>query len=240
MPSIDVCFTPALLHLYDVKAKVVVIIDIFRASSSICYGFENGALEIIPVSTIEQCESFAGNDYLLAAERDGAVVEGFDFGNSPYSYTAEKVSGQKIVLTTTNGTYAIEQAAGAAEIVIGSFLNLSALCDWLLNDGRDVILLCAGWKNLFNIEDTVFAGAVISKLFHSFNLAGDSAVGALDLFMIYELKLEAIIENSSHSRRMKQLGIEKDALFCLQTDICKQVPLMKNGILTVVLSTINS
>lgn len=216
------------------------MIDIFRASSSICYGFENGALEIIPVSTIQQCESFAGKGYLLAAERDGAVVDGFDFGNSPYSYTAEKVAGCKIVLTTTNGTYAIEQAAGAAEVVIGSFLNLSSVCDWLVSDGRDVILLCAGWKNLFNIEDTVFAGAVISKLFNSFNIAGDSAVGALDLFRLYEHKLESIIEKSSHSRRMKQLGIEKDALFCLQTDICKQVPVMKNGVLRAALSTINS
>lgn len=216
------------------------MIDIFRASSSICYGFENGALEIIPVSTVEQCQSYAGKNYLQAAERNGAVVEGFDFGNSPYSYTAEKVAGKRIVLTTTNGTLAIEKAGAAAEIIIGSFLNLSAVCDWLMADGRDVILLCAGWKNQFNLEDTAFAGAVIAKLGPAFKISGDPGVAALDLFHLYEYKLESIIEKSSHSRRMKQLGIEKDALFCLQTDICKQVPVLNNGVLRVASSTVKA
>lgn len=231
MPAIDVCFSPALLPFYDITEKVVVMIDIFRASSSICYGFENGALEIIPVSTVDGCLAYRGKEYLLAAERDGRVVEGFDFGNSPFSYTREKVEGKKIVLTTTNGTYAIEQAANAAQIVIGSFLNLSALCTMLTGTGRDVLLLCAGWKNKFNLEDTVFAGAVVSTLKHTFSLRGDSAVAAMDLFELYKDDLRMIIDKSSHSQRLKNLGIEQDVLFCLKTDICQVVPVLKNGVL---------
>lgn len=233
MPSIDVCFTPALLHLYEIESKVVVMIDIFRASSSICYGFENGALEIIPVSSVTACQSYAGKGYLLAAERDGKVVEGFDFGNSPYSYTAEKVGGKRIVLTTTNGTYAIEHAAAAAEIVIGSFLNITALCDWLTASGRDVLLLCAGWKKKFNLEDTIFGGAVIEQLQGRFDIGGDSGIAALDLYKLYARDLNQIIEKSSHSRRMKHLGIEQDARFCLNRDTCHQVPVLRNGSLLI-------
>src|SRR6195952_1059354 len=156
--KLEVCLTPALIPLYNVEDYIVVIIDIFRATSSICYGIENGATAIIPVSLVEECAAYRekGLDYLLAAERDGKVVEGFDFGNSPFSYTKEKVAGKTVVLTTTNGTYALHQSIKAKRIVIGSFLNLTALCIWLTTQPEDVLLVCAGWKNTFNIEDTTF------------------------------------------------------------------------------------
>src|ERR1700761_4528577 len=100
-PSLEVCLSPALLSLYNVEDYIVVIIDIFRATSSICYGIENGAEAVIPVAEVQECENYrlAEPAYLVAAERDGKVVEGFDFGNSPFSYSAEKVAGKTIVLT---------------------------------------------------------------------------------------------------------------------------------------------
>src|SRR6185437_8322012 len=119
-----VCLTPSLIPLYNVEDYIVVIIDIFRASSSICYGIGNGAAAIIPVSQVEECAAYRemGLDYLLAAERDGKVVEGFDFGNSPFSYTGQKVAGKTIVLTTTNGTHALHLSRNAKKVVVGSFL----------------------------------------------------------------------------------------------------------------------
>ena len=136
--GLDVCLSPALIHLFNVEEYVVVIIDIFRATSSICYGIENGAEAIIPVAEVDECiayrDKFPG--YLLAAERDGKVVDGFDFGNSPFSYTAEKVGGKTVVLTTTNGTQALHLSRKAKKVVIGSFLNLTALCTWLKNSKR--------------------------------------------------------------------------------------------------------
>src|SRR5688500_2583069 len=145
-PHIDVCLTPYLLPLYDVSGKIVVVIDIFRATSTICTALGNGAKEVITVSDIEACLAYqdAGPEFILAAERGGDRVEGFSHGNSPQEYTRESVKGKTIVLTTTNGTRAIEISQGAFAVVAGSFLNISALCRWLKTTGKDVILLCAG------------------------------------------------------------------------------------------------
>src|SRR5476651_1169171 len=147
--NLHVCLTPALLPLFQVEDYIVVVIDIFRATSSICYGIENGAEAIIPVSQVEECAAYIekGPDYLLAAERDGKVVERFDYGNSPFSYTKEKVSGKTVQLTTTNGTHALHLSRAAKKIVAGSFLNLTALCNWLKTQHEDILLVCAGWKN---------------------------------------------------------------------------------------------
>ena len=121
--KIEVCFTPALLPLYDISNSIVVVIDVFRATSSICYGIENGVEAIIPVATVEDCLRHDGNGYLLAAERDGKVVDGFDFGNSPFAYAEDKVKGKTVVLTTTNGTFAIDESKKTAhQVIIGSFL----------------------------------------------------------------------------------------------------------------------
>ena len=118
--DLSVCLSPALINLFQVEDYIVVIIDIFRATSSICYGIENGAEAIVPVSLVEECAAFKNNgtNYLLAAERDGKVVEGFDFGNSPFSYTKDKVEGKTIVLTTTNGTHALHLSRKAKKVVI--------------------------------------------------------------------------------------------------------------------------
>src|ERR1700761_6300738 len=150
---LEVCLTPALIPLYKVEDYIVVIIDIFRATTSISYGIENGAEAIIPVSQVEECSAYRekGLDYLLAAERNGEVVAGFDFGNSPFSYTKEKVAGKTVVLTTTNGTHALHLSRNAKKIVIGSFLNLTSICTWLKDQQDDVLLVCAGWKNNFNL-----------------------------------------------------------------------------------------
>ncbi|MBS1525023.1 MAG: 2-phosphosulfolactate phosphatase, partial [Bacteroidetes bacterium] len=117
--NLHVCLTPALIPLYAVEDYIVVIIDIFRATSSICYGIDNGAEAIIPVAEVEECAAYRekGHGYLLAAERNGEVVDGFDFGNSPFSYTAEKVAGKTVVLTTTNGTHALHLSRGAKKVV---------------------------------------------------------------------------------------------------------------------------
>ncbi len=227
--EIEVCLSPSLIPNYNLEGKVVVVIDIFRATSSICYGFENGAKEIIPVASVEECKSYEGKGYLLAAERNGEVVNGFDFGNSPFSYTSEKVSGKKIVLTTTNGTHAIQQAKAADKIVVGSFLNLDTLCAWLSAQEQDVILLCSGWKNKFNLEDTLFAGAVVNKLKDRFSHHCDASVAAEDMYVLAKDNLRTYLYKSSHSQRLKELNIEDDIQFCLKLNICTVVPILEDG-----------
>jgi 2-phosphosulfolactate phosphatase len=226
--KIEVCLTPALIDLYAIENSIVVVIDILRATSSMVYGIDNGAQAIIPVAQVEECMSYAGKGYLLAAERNGEVVEGYDFGNSPFSYTAEKVAGKTIVLTTTNGTKALHLARKrASQVVIGAFLNLEVLCEWLKVQDKDVLLLCAGWKDQFNLEDTIFAGAVVSQLRQVFTHYDDASVAAEDLYLLAKGDLRAYIHKSSHSHRMVALNIEEDVKFCLQTNICQTIPVLE-------------
>lgn len=231
MRKLEVCFTPALLPLYDLSGSTVVIIDILRASSSICYGIDNGAEAIIPVATVEDCLSHGGEGCLLAAERDGKVVNGFDFGNSPFSYTADKVAGRRVVLTTTNGTQALHRSLGAHRIVVGSFLNLTVLCDWLSRQQGSVLLLCAGWKGLFNLEDTLFAGAVVHRLRGQISNVDDSGVAAEELYLAAKDDMRTFLRRSSHSVRLEQLNIEEDICFCLQPDRCTSIPVLEDGCL---------
>lgn len=224
--KIETCLTPALLPSYTLEKSIVVIIDIFRATSSICYGIENGAEAIIPVAQIEECSTYASAGHLLAAERNGEVVAGFDFGNSPFSYCKEKVCGKTIVLTTTNGTHALHQSIAARRIVIGSFLNLTALCGWLKKQEEDILLVCAGWKNNFNLEDTVFAGAVVNQVKNGHCRLDDSSTAAEDLYLLAKNDLPGYLQKTSHSGRLKKLGIEKDIAFCLQVDLTTAIPVL--------------
>jgi len=212
--DLNVCLSPALIPLFKVEDYIVVIIDIFRATSSICYGIDNGAEAIIPVSQVEECAAYAekGLDYLLAAERDGKVVEGF--------------AGKTIVLTTTNGTHALHLSRGAKKVVIGSFLNLTSLCNWLNSQNENFLLVCAGWKNNFNLEDTLFAGAVADQLKHSNFKLDDAAIAANDLYQIGKYDINAYLKKTSHSERLKKLGIEKDIEFCLQVDLTTAIPVL--------------
>lgn len=225
--ALSVCLSPALLPYYSLENSIVVIIDIFRATSSICYGIANGAEAIIPVSTIDECLSYQGKGFSLAAERNGQIVDGFEFGNSPFSYTEEKVKGKTIVLTTTNGTKALKDSIGAHEIIVGSFLNLSAVCNRLQGQSKDIILLCAGWKNEFCLEDTLFAGAVVEKLKGLGMCLSDSAMAAEDLYQFAKKDLSGYLSKSSHGERLKKLNIERDIAFCLQMDVIDAVPILK-------------
>ena len=226
--KLQVCLTPALLPLYKIEDNIVVIIDIFRATTSICYGIENGAAAIIPVSKVEECAAYRQIecDYLLAAERDGAIVEGFDFGNSPFSYTADKVADKTIVLTTTNGTHALHLSRAAKKIIIGSFLNLTTVCNWLKDQQENILLVCSGWKNNFNLEDTLFAGAVVEQLKSGSFSPDDPAIAANDLYNLAKNDLDDYLKKTSHSERLKALGIERDITFCLNVDTTTAIPVL--------------
>jgi 2-phosphosulfolactate phosphatase len=227
--DLHVCLSPALLSLYNVEEYIVVIVDIFRATSSICYGIENGAEAIIPVAEIDECLAYRDKQtgYLLAAERNGEVVAGFDFGNSPFSYTKEKVAGKTVVLTTTNGTQALHLSRSAKKVVIGSFLNLTALCNWLKTQNENILLVCAGWKNNFNLEDTLFSGAVVEQLKFGDYKTDDPAIAANDLYQSGKNDLNAYLAKTSHSERLKKLGIEADIAFCLNVDITTAIPVLE-------------
>jgi 2-phosphosulfolactate phosphatase len=206
---------------------------VLRATSAICTAFEHGVEKIIPVSTLEKALEYKYQGFLVAAERDGCIVDGFDLGNSPFSYMAPELKGKTIVLTTTNGTQAINVAKNAYQIAIGSFLNLNALSNWLIESNRKVILLCAGWKDKFNLEDTLLAGAIARKLLDSkkFESNCDSTRAAMHLMNIAGDDLYGFLKNSSHRNRLDKLNLDDDIRFCLSPNQSTCIPLMKEGAL---------
>lgn len=227
MPSIDVCFSPELLHLYELKGKAVVAVDVLRATSTMVTAFAEGAATIYPVMELEECQSFAARGCLTAAERNGIKAEGFDLGNSPFAYMDGKVQGREIAITTTNGTRAIRLSEGADEIVIGAFLNLQAVADHLGELDLDVLVVCAGWKGQFNLEDTLFAGALVERLQEKFSYEHDSALAALYLYQNAKDDLLNFLRQSSHVRRLEHLEIFKDIEFCLRHDTYNVLPVWR-------------
>jgi len=233
MPKIDVCLTPELIPLFKMEDKIVVVIDILRATSCMVTAFEHGVSEILPVATLEESAAHGQQGYITAAERNGLKMDGFDLDNSPFSYMDPILQRKRICVTTTNGTKAIVRSAHAKKVIIGSFLNLKSVCEYLYIRGLDVILLCAGWKGQINAEDTLFAGAVIEHLKDSFEIGNDSALIARDLYNCHKEDLFKFISTTSHFQRLNRLNIHKDIHFCLQHSIYNCLPRLEGNILVI-------
>lgn len=235
---IETCFSPALYEAERYNDSIVVIIDVLRATSAICTAFANGASAIIPVATIDEARSYKEKGYLVAAERDGYVLDFADFGNSPFNFTREKIDGRTIVYSTTNGTGIINLAASAGIVVIGSFLNISALINWVTAQEKNVVLFCAGWKNRFNLEDTICAGAIAERLFltNEYSTICDSTLAAVDLWSMAKNDLPGYVEKIAQRSRLREKSLDDCIGFCLTPDYTDKVPVVRDGILRDALS----
>ena len=231
--KLETCFSPALYEAEGHRNSIIVVIDILRASSAIVTAFANGAAAIIPVADAEEAKDYKSRGYLVAAERNGYILDFADFGNSPFNFTRDKVEGKTIVYSTTNGTGIINLSSSAYMTVIGSFLNERALIYWLIKQKKDILLFCAGWKNRFNIEDTVCAGAIASALMasDSYVTICDSTHAAIDLWSLARYDLRAYIEKSAQRNRLRDKNLDDCIDFCLTSDYTDKIPVMKNGIL---------
>lgn len=231
--KLEACFSPVMFIPDENRDSIVVVIDVLRASSAICTAFANGASAIIPVADVTEAKDYKSRGYLVAAERDGYILDFADFGNSPFNFTKEKVAGRTIVYSTTNGTGIINLASSSYMTVIGSFLNISALIEWLIKQDRNIMLFCAGWKNRFNIEDTVCAGAMAERLMETnlYSTICDSAIAAMDLWSLAKTDLPAYIEKVAQRTRLRDKGLDDCIQFCITNDFTGKIPVMKNGIL---------
>jgi 2-phosphosulfolactate phosphatase len=227
--SIEVCFSPALFDTLDAAGKIVVLVDILRATSTICTALYHGVKEIIPVASVEQARKYKAQGFMVAGERDGKVLDFADFGNSPNHFMGEELQGRSIVYTTTNGTAAIQMAEGCRQLVIGSYLNHKVLVDWLLSQDSDVIILCSGWKNKFNLEDTLFAGALCRPLLadRRFATICDAALASVDLWKAAEGRILEYIEKAAHRERLRKLGLDDVLGYCHTFDAAPVVPVLK-------------
>ena len=224
--TIDTILTPALFHLHckDIENKQVVVIDILRATTTMVVAYENGANNVVPVEHLEDALSYREQGYLIAGERNGVKVDGFDMGNSPQEFTKDIVEGQKIVLSTTNGTKAINACSAAKFRYVSSFRNIDAMAKTIIENNIDVLLFCAGWKDKFNLEDTVFAGALAQQLIdNGFTTNDDATRMACSLWNLAKPNLAEFLADSSHVQRFKSLHIESDLEVCLRFNTYSEV-----------------
>lgn len=231
LPSIEVCLSPALLHLYDTTDKIVVIIDVFRATSTIAAALHNGAESVLPVASVAECIELGTKiqNSITAGERDGKVAEGLQYGNSPTEYPSSFIAGKTLILTTTNGTRLLHMVSGHAEIITGSFLNLTAVCDYLVSKKKSVILGCAAWKDKYNLEDALFAGAVAKRTEKHFDTNCDSTRSVKYLYEASQKEKDIIsfLRDSAHYRRLSAYGLQADMEYCATPDLHPVVPVLR-------------
>ncbi|WP_378953658.1 2-phosphosulfolactate phosphatase [Pelosinus sp. sgz500959] len=225
--KIDVAVLPSSVNGVDLSNTVCIVLDIFRATTSIVTSLANGCAAMIPVLSTEDASTMASQmgAVLFAGERQSIKIDGYHFGNSPFEFSEDKVKDQKIVMTTTNGTIAIKATDGAYRTLIGSFLNAKAVSRQAKKDGKDILIVCAGTDGLFSLEDALCAGLLVQLLTEDGEIfLTDSAYGAL---LMYNEAKDNLVETGVKSRngkRLYDLNRMDDVEYCFQTDILDIVP----------------
>ena len=236
-PSLFTSLSPALLHLSNLQDAIVVIIDVFRATSTIATALYNGAAKVIPVSAVNECKRLGSElpNAVTAGEREGKIIEGLQYGNSPAEYSRDFIQGKTLVITTTNGTKLLHMAAanGSAEVITGSFPNLGAVCDYVISKNKNLVLGCSGWKDIFNLEDTLFAGAVIDRVKEHFSIHDDASLMAQQIYKLHQNNLYRFIQHTTHWHRLAAYGLQEDLQYCITTDVANILPIFRGGELVV-------
>ena len=238
--KLELAFTPLLFRHDALSAPyVVVLIDILRATTYIVTAFAHGVEAMIPVASLEEARHYKEWGYIIAAEREGIKPDFADLGNSAFHFMKPKLRGKTIVYSTTNGTQAFSVVGYTIDVVIGAFVNLSTLTKWLIEDGRNIYLLCAGWKGNFNLEDTVFAGALAASLMQSSQIIiqSDAVMASIDLWNLAKNNLAEYLLKTEHSQRLKRLGLDDVIPYSLTFDTCPVVPMARNGMIRLATQT---
>jgi 2-phosphosulfolactate phosphatase len=229
MKTIEVCLSPA---LFQYKATnddyIVVIVDVLRATTAFCAAFNSEVESVVPVSGLDELRTYKSNGFITAAERDGNKVDFADFGNSPTIFLKNKLKGKNLAYSTTNGTQAIEKAkiAGAGNIVAAAFVNIEVACKWIVKQGKNVVILCSGWKNTFSLEDTLCAGALVEILVNTsmYGQDCDASIAALSLWKSKKNRLVPIVQQASHYKRLLAKGLTDDLNYCFTVNSSKALP----------------
>lgn len=233
-PTLFTCLSPALLPLYNLKHAIVVVIDVFRATSTIATALYNGAVKVIPVDSVDECINIGKElNAITAGERDGKVVPGLQYGNSPAEYPREFIEGKTLVLTTTNGTKLLHRSIeqGADKVITASFPNLTSTCNFLLKENKNVILGCSAWKDRFNLEDSMLAGAIIQQVKNNFTIHCDASLMAETMYTTHQNNMFEFIKSTTHFHRLSKFGLEKDLQYCVSVDVANVLNIFKDGAL---------
>lgn len=236
--NIDVFSSAHSFKEEDVRDKMVVMIDVLRASSTMITALDNGAKGVIAVGDMDDASKISHNldakSFLMSGEKDGMTIQGYDLGNSPLEHTEEVVKGKTIILNTTNGTKAIKRCSLAKYIIVGSFLNLNAIVEYLKDADQEVLLVCAGWRGRLSLEDILCAGNIIYELCGG-ELTAEARDGAKVAFGLYEKfgdDIENSIKTSNYAVRLKDIVSEDDLEYCCKRSITDILPVLNEGIIT--------
>jgi 2-phosphosulfolactate phosphatase len=232
--QVHVALSPAEFPEAPLAGRVALAVDVLRATTAAVAACEAGCRLLVPVPDAAAAEALAardGTDTVLAGERGGEALAGFHLGNSPAEFTAERVGGRTVVLTTTNGTAAMLAASRAAVAGLAALNNLTAAARWAFAQGRDVTILCAGDNGAFSLEDTVCAGLLVAWLAEGAPgvALSEGAVAALGLGRHYGARLPRVAEDSHWARKLIRLGRAADVTWCLRRDVSALVPVFAAG-----------
>ena len=243
MVNIDiqlVPFAPNPNFLFD---RAVVVIDVLRATSVAIHAMSQGALEIIPVPTVgdafQMAKAFPPGFILLGGESESRSIPGFDLGNSPREYVAEKVKGKKLILTTTNGTKAFHIVSSGKEILVGSFFNVGTVARRCLELDRDLLIFPSGDEGNFSLEDTICGGMLIELITREAEKPislTDASECAKVLYNRFEDNLLEAVHLSRHGKELVNRGFEEDLAYCARIDAIPVVPVFRDGVIRVPLT----
>jgi 2-phosphosulfolactate phosphatase len=239
MNNVEVVFTPEEIKNRRLSDKLIVVIDVLRASSTIITALACGCRGVVPILSPEQAkekaQQFKKEEVLLGGEREGRKIKGFDLGNSPREYQKEIVEDRIIIFSTTNGVKTLERVRGAFRIIIASFLNLQATFNYCSKFQGDILLACAGKEGYFSLEDTVCAGMLINSLRDIYSdtcQEVDANLTAQVLYKKFGNNILEMLRKSQHGRYLESIGLRKDLEFCSQLDIFNIVPIFRDGLIS--------
>jgi len=229
--SLEVILSPPLFQFRKTfKNHIVVVVDILRASTTICQAIANGVDEIIPVSSINKAKEYKNNGFVVAGERGGQKLDFCDYDNSPLTFTNRKIQDKKIILTTTNGIRAIEMAKNEEMVVVGSFSNLGYLSEWIVKQNKNVVIFCSGWEDTISLEDTVFAGALSDNLLKTgYKIISDSVYLAVAVWENAKNDLAGFLKKGAHYKQLIKPDTEDDFFHSVIIDSAPVVPALKDN-----------
>ncbi len=238
--NIDIQLIPSAPSSNLLFDRAVVVFDILRATSVIIHAMSQGALEIIPVSTVEDAfqmaKAFPRGFILLGGEKESKNIPGFDLGNSPREYIAERVKGKKLILTTTNGTKAFHLVSSGKEILVGSFFNIEAVAQRCLELDRDLLIFPSGDEGNLSLEDTICGGMLIELITGKAErpvVLTDASECAKILYERFKDNLVEAFYLSRHGKELINRGFEEDLAYCARIDAIPLIPTFRDGVIKV-------
>jgi len=233
--KIDLFLSRAEIQQNLLKDRLVVIIDVLRASTSMITALANGCRGIIPVSETNQAKKLAQNfppeSILLCGERNEVLIPGFDLSNSPLEYTVDKVNGKKIIFTSSNGSKLFDYVQSAQKTIVAGFVNISTVSKFIIESKLDAAILCAGKNGQFGLEDVVCGGMIVDKMVDlktDISNLNDGAIAALAMYRSFAENITGMMYQASHGKRLIEIGQEVDLITCGKIDSIEMIPIL-NG-----------